>query len=355
MKRPIVLPALCLTALLWIPSFTKAARALSATEVSRIAEAITVRIDGQNPGSGVLIKKQGDTYTVLTAAHVVATEDEYEVITTDEQRYPLAYSRVTKLPNVDLALVEFTSEKSYQLAEFGDSQGVSRGASVYVSGFPALNPAITEYILNFSPGSITAHSKRRPLADGYAFVYTNRTLPGMSGGAVLDSEGNLVGIHGRADTEQRVQRTETIYLKTGFNLGIPLYTFLSLAPEINTNPSLAIKPVTPSPEPTEEDWYLSGGNKTRQGDYQGAIADIDKALRLKPDFGEAYYRRYYAREQLGDPNAKEDLQTSIRLLSNDLDKAAEKNDKINSILNKGVWTPPEKIIIDEEGNLKNKP
>lgn len=47
------------------------AQALSVSEVSTLAEAITVRIDGQNSGSGVLIKRQDSTYTVLTAAHVV--------------------------------------------------------------------------------------------------------------------------------------------------------------------------------------------------------------------------------------------------------------------------------------------
>ena len=65
------------------------AQALSVTEISTLAETITVRIDGQNPGSGVLIKQQDSTYTVLTDAHVVATEDEYDVVTSDNKRYPL--------------------------------------------------------------------------------------------------------------------------------------------------------------------------------------------------------------------------------------------------------------------------
>ena len=188
--------------------------------------------------------------------------------------------------------------------------------------------AITEPILTFSPGSITAHAKNRPLADGYAFVYTNKTLPGMSGGAVLDDKGKLVGIHGRADTEQNVQETEFIYLKTGFNLGIPLYTFLSLASNID----LPKPPV--ATVPNAEDWYLTGGNKSQQQDYKGAIADINQALAQKPDFGEAYYRRYYAREQLGDPKAIDDLNQAIQLLKADLDQAETKRHRIDSILDR---------------------
>jgi hypothetical protein len=44
--------------------------------VGKIAQQITVLIDGQNPGTGVIIAKKDNTYYVLTAGHVVATEDE---------------------------------------------------------------------------------------------------------------------------------------------------------------------------------------------------------------------------------------------------------------------------------------
>jgi hypothetical protein len=53
----------------------------------------------QNPGSGVIIARQGQTYYVLTAEHVVATEDEYEIITSDGKKYRLDYKNVKKLPD----------------------------------------------------------------------------------------------------------------------------------------------------------------------------------------------------------------------------------------------------------------
>jgi serine protease Do len=49
--------------------------ALSSAEVSNAAEQVTVLIDGQSPGSGVIIRREGNTYTVLTARHVVETKD----------------------------------------------------------------------------------------------------------------------------------------------------------------------------------------------------------------------------------------------------------------------------------------
>lgn len=202
----------------------QSAQALSSAEVSAIAEAITVRIDGQNSGSGVLIKRQDDVYTVLTAAHVVATADEYEVVTGDDLRYPLTYSNVKKFPGVDLALVEFTSSKPYQVAQLGDSSNVRAGEPVYVSGFPMPTAAITEPIWNFSEGKVTANAKR-PLADGYGLVYSNNTLPGMSGGSVLDRQGQLIGIHGRADGERQVKRTERCTLRPALIWAFPSIPF----------------------------------------------------------------------------------------------------------------------------------
>jgi hypothetical protein len=43
--------------------------ALSSSEVAKMAKQITVLIDSKNPGSGVIVKRSGNTYTVLTASH----------------------------------------------------------------------------------------------------------------------------------------------------------------------------------------------------------------------------------------------------------------------------------------------
>jgi hypothetical protein len=48
------------------------AQAQSAEAVAKVAEAITVRIEGATQGSGVLVKREGNRYTVLTAWHVVS-------------------------------------------------------------------------------------------------------------------------------------------------------------------------------------------------------------------------------------------------------------------------------------------
>lgn len=90
--------------------------ALPSTEVGRIAKQVTVKIQGTNGvGSGVIIKQEGKTYFVLTAKHVFAkANDKYSLVTPDGDRYLIDASKTKLLPDVDLAVVEFQSSKSYR-------------------------------------------------------------------------------------------------------------------------------------------------------------------------------------------------------------------------------------------------
>ena len=210
---------------------TQSATAQSSSLIAKQAKQITVLIDSNNSkGSGVIINKSGDNYTVLTAGHVVGREDKYEIITSDNQRH--AVKSVKKLPNVDLAVVNFTNSnnQNYTPAKIGNSDTSSEGTTVYVAGFPKPTAAISESIYTFLDGRISANAAK-PLREGYALVYTIDTLPGMSGGPVLNQRGELIGIHGRGDTTQNYQISEAnpnIIIKTGFNLGVPINTFKQL-------------------------------------------------------------------------------------------------------------------------------
>ena len=62
-----------------------------ASEIAgKIAQEVTVRIEGATQGSGVIVKRKGDTYTVLTAWHVIKSNqqgEEISIYTNDEQSY----------------------------------------------------------------------------------------------------------------------------------------------------------------------------------------------------------------------------------------------------------------------------
>ncbi|MEM7554573.1 MAG: hypothetical protein AAF378_10805 [Cyanobacteria bacterium P01_A01_bin.84] len=91
-----ITPAIIGTSIVLLQPFS--VKASSPVEVGKIAEGITVLIDYRNNpgnGSGVIISKEGNSYTVLTAAHVVEAPNlQYEIVAPDNQRYQLDYSTV---------------------------------------------------------------------------------------------------------------------------------------------------------------------------------------------------------------------------------------------------------------------
>ena len=282
---------------------------LSKAQIAEIAEKITVLI--QTPGgsgSGVLITKEGDSYRVLTAWHVVESikaGEEADITTPDGKTHRLDNRSIQRLPQVDMAVVSFRSGANYTLAKLGNDLAVKRGMEVYVAGFPLPGRAITKPILQFTDGTVTASSETL-LTDGYALTYTNNTLPGMSGGPVLNQRGEVVGIHGRA--EGRYQRTgqENVALKSGFNLAVPIRTYTAWA---NKTPL-----PTTNVAKTGEQFLISGNQKYEQGNFQGAIADYNQALRIDPNDAQAYNNRGNAKYDLKDyAGAMGDFNEAIRI------------------------------------------
>ncbi|MBO3460980.1 trypsin-like peptidase domain-containing protein [Aetokthonos hydrillicola Thurmond2011] len=206
-----------------------AATALTPQEIGEIARQITVQIDGKVPGSGVIIERQGNIYTVVTCEHVVRLGGNYTVRTPDGKQYTFKQSQVKPFPGVDLATFQFTSTVNYRVAEKGNSDQVTLGTNISVAGYPQ-----GTFDIRFLRGAVS--SRVTNPNDGYAFVYDVGGFPGMSGGAILDDQGKLIGIHGLAKTRLDTNAT-TVY-------GIPLKTYLTLAP------SAQLVGVAPAPKLT---------------------------------------------------------------------------------------------------------
>ena len=92
---------------------------LSANKVSNLAELITVRIEGAVEGSGVIVQKDENTYTVATAWHVIkdnAPGEEIVAVTNDKRAHAVDGSSLQKIQNVDLGLLTFKSNTKYSHA-----------------------------------------------------------------------------------------------------------------------------------------------------------------------------------------------------------------------------------------------
>ena len=172
---------------------------LTTKEINHLAEKITVHItNGDSNGSGVIVDKQEDLYTVLTNCHVVKTADNYTIQTYDGRGY--SFSSQHQCHNeIDLALVYFRSNEKYPLAKLGDSALLEEGENISVSGWRAKSRNNPKPSYRFYQGAVAG--SQPGARKGYHLVHTAKSLPGMSGGSILNPAGQLVGIDSYIDRE----------------------------------------------------------------------------------------------------------------------------------------------------------
>lgn len=193
-------------------------RSNTAENVSSIAKEVTVIIDAnQSSGSGVIIGHQGNEYSVLSNWHVLKVQGTQSIKTKDGNTHQILPTSIRQIGNLDLGVGTFISNKFYRVVEFGNSDTIAEGSTLYITGAPANLQGISSRNLLVVGGQLVGYNPTDP--NGYTLIYNNNTMPGMSGGPVLDTNANLIGIHGRGSRDQNDQ-------KSGFNLGIPIDLFV---------------------------------------------------------------------------------------------------------------------------------
>tara|TARA_B100000902_G_scaffold208214_1_gene198237 strand:+ start:5400 stop:6488 length:1089 start_codon:yes stop_codon:yes gene_type:complete len=137
-------------------------------------------------GSGVLISSDG---YIITNKHVINNANEIEVVLNDKRTYNA--SILGQDPYNDLALLKI-QENDLPFLEFYDSNKLKVGEWVLAVGNPYnLNSTVTA-------GIISAKSRGNILNNGgiESFIQTDAAInEGNSGGALINIEGNLVGIN----------------------------------------------------------------------------------------------------------------------------------------------------------------
>lgn len=194
----------------------KSAESLSPTyahveqPVTKIAKQITVRIfTVSGAGSGVIIAREGQTYTVLTCNHVVEPNQQFKVLTPDGKIHKVVRKPIPHLNGVDLALVQFQSHIPYsvaRLSKFTNIKEIAVEQPAYASGFPNYHQVSANGLestfdwglraYQLTTGKVSMLLLEHTLAGGYQLGYTNDIELGMSGGPVLDVDGYLIGING---------------------------------------------------------------------------------------------------------------------------------------------------------------
>ena len=278
--------------------------------LQKVAESITVKvISGNSNGSGTLIRKYGDNYIILTNHHVLTGGKPYRIQTPDGQIYrAISLPIQDRINEKDLALLTFSSNKKYEVATV--AAAVSQPVvdeEVFASGFLFDSKQIT-----LTQGKIS-HLSEKSFKGGYQIGYSNKIEKGMSGGAILDTKGRVIGIHGRADGDKLYQ------VQLGYSLGVPVRNFLGASAGIphellNVDKSpppqeteaerelirnALLPPEKPGSDAKETDWLNYGNQLWRLFDYQDAVEAFDKAIAINSDLAIAYYARGLALRDWG--------------------------------------------------------
>lgn len=157
--------------------------------------------DGFSAGTGCVIRSDG---VILTGSHVIDEAKEIDVTTSDGRVYKA--SVLAKMgKNNDLALLKISPKSRLRTIAFGDSSDVKVGQKVLAIGNP----------FGFSGTLTSGIVSRIDYAKGR--IQTDAAInPGCSGGPLLNSQGEVIGI------SQSIYNPDNNISNIGIGFAIPV-------------------------------------------------------------------------------------------------------------------------------------
>jgi S1-C subfamily serine protease len=171
---------------------------------------------GSSTGSGVIITSDGE---IITNNHVVSGASSIKVTTSDGKTYTAKVLGTDSAK--DLALIKLENASGLKAATLGNSDGVQVGDTVVAIGSPeGLTGTVTSGIVSALNRDVTVstdeNQQQQQQGGGWPFefggqqfngdtgsstttykaIQTDASLnPGNSGGALIDANGNIIGIN----------------------------------------------------------------------------------------------------------------------------------------------------------------
>jgi Do/DeqQ family serine protease len=142
-------------------------------------------------GSGIIVRRSGDTYYVLTNNHVVKSATDISVRLSDQKVFKAKV--VGTDPRKDIALVSFTSRDALPVAELGNSNSLQVGDIVLAVGNPlGFESTVTMGIVS----ALGRHGPAGDVATYTDYIQTDAAInQGNSGGPLVNIDGQVVGIN----------------------------------------------------------------------------------------------------------------------------------------------------------------
>lgn len=240
---------------------TNASRNTTGT-VAGVAQAVSPSIveisatstSGESTGSGVIITSGGE---IVTNNHVIAGADQVKVRTSDGKTYTA--SVVGTDPDKDLALIKVQGASGLKPASLGNSDNLKVGDQVVAIGSPeGLTGTVTSGIVSALKRDVTVAKEQGqgqgegqgqgqqgggrggwPFEFGgqqfngdtgsskttYKAIQTDASLnPGNSGGALIDMNGNIIGINSAMYSPSSASQSSSSAGSVGLGFAIPINT-----------------------------------------------------------------------------------------------------------------------------------
>lgn len=139
-------------------------------------------------GSGVIISPDG---YIVTNNHVIENADEIEVVLNNNKSFKATLTGSD--PSTDIAVLKIDGS-GYPFMVYGDSDALNIGEWVLAVGNPFnLTSTVTAGIVSAKARNINLSSKQFAIE---SFIQTDAVVnPGNSGGALVNSRGELIGIN----------------------------------------------------------------------------------------------------------------------------------------------------------------
>ncbi len=147
-------------------------------------------------GSGVIYKKDGNSAYVVTNNHVVDGASQIEIMLSDGTK--VVGELVGTDTYSDIAVVKIASDKVTTVAEFADSDKVTVGETAIAIG----SPLGTDYANSVTQGIVSSLSRTVTMTNDHGDTISTNAIqtdaainPGNSGGALINIEGQVIGIN----------------------------------------------------------------------------------------------------------------------------------------------------------------
>ncbi|MBP1949429.1 S1C family serine protease [Virgibacillus litoralis] len=231
----------------------------------------------QGTGSGVIYKKTNDYAYVITNHHVIDGADTVEVVLSNDNHIEAEILGSDLFS--DLAVLRMDGKQVEKTIEMGTSENVKVGEPAIAIGNPLgmmFSGSVTQGVISGKQRTIPQDFNQDGRADWQAeVIQTDAAInPGNSGGALINIEGNLIGINSMKVNQEAVE---------GIGFAIPIDSARPIVDELEksgkvTRPYLGVEIYSLEEVPqTEWDETLNLPKDINGGVYVWSVESLSPA------------------------------------------------------------------------------